>query len=74
MKSKFANMAVIPAWLLWVTVTAAIVWFIFKVQIGAIAKKPGPGWTIMVLLVVMFVLNFIFIYDFIKSRSYKVED
>jgi carbon starvation protein len=74
MKSRFANMAVIPAWLLWITVTAAIVWFIFNVQIGAIAKKPGPGWTIMVLLVVMFVLNFVFIYDFIKSKSYKVEE
>ncbi len=72
MKSTFANIAVIPAWLLWITVTAGIVWFIFNVQIGAIAKNPGPGWTIMVLLVVMFVLNFVFIYDFIKSKSYKV--
>ena len=73
MKSAFANIAVIPAWLLWITVTAGIVWFIFNVQIDAIAKQPGPGWTIMVLLVVMFVLNFVFIYDFIKSKSYKVE-
>ncbi len=73
MKSAFANIAVIPAWLLWITVTAGIVWFIFNVQIDAIAKRPGPGWTIMVLLVVMFVLNFVFIYDFIKSKSYKVE-
>ncbi len=72
MKSKFANIAVVPAWLLWITVTAGIVWFIFSVQIGAIAKNPGPGWTIMVLLVVMFLLNFVFIYDFIKSKSYKV--
>jgi len=73
LKSKFANIAVIPAWLLWITVTAAIIWFIFKVQIDAIAKKPLPGWVIMVLLVVMFILNFVFIYDFIKSKSYKVE-
>ena len=73
MKSAFANIAVIPAWLLWITVTAAIIWFIFNVQIDAIAKQPGPGWTIMVLLVVMFLLNFVFIYDFIKSKSYKVE-
>jgi len=73
MKSSFANIAVIPAWLLWITVTAGIVWFIFNVQIAAIAKNPGPGWTILVLLVVMFVLNFLFIYDFIKSKSYKVD-
>ncbi len=73
MKSPFANIAVIPAWLLWITVSAGIVWFIFEVQIDAIAKRPGPGWTIMVLLVVMFLLNFVFIYDFIKSKSFKVE-
>lgn len=72
LKSSFANVAVIPAWILWVTVTAAIIWFIFNVQIGAIAAKPGPGWAVMVILVVMFVLNFVFIYDFIKSKSYKV--
>ena len=73
MKSSFASIAVVPAWLLWITVTAAIIWFIFNVQVGAIAKKPGPGWTVMVLLVVMFILNFVFIFDFIKSKSYKVE-
>jgi len=72
MKSSFANIAVVPAFLLWVTVTAAMIWFIFNVQIGAIAKKPGPGWTVMIILVAMFVLNFVFIYDFIKSKSYKV--
>jgi carbon starvation protein len=72
MKSSFVNIAVIPAWLLWVTVTAAMIWFIFNVQIAAIAKKPGPGWAVMAILVVMFVLNFVFIYDFVKSKSYKV--
>jgi carbon starvation protein len=72
LKSSFVNIAVIPAWLLWVTVTSAIVWFIFAVQPGAIAAKPGPGWTVMVLLIAMFVLNFVFIYDFVKSKSYKI--
>lgn len=73
LKSKFANSAVIPAWLLWITVTAAILWFIVMVQPGAIAAKPVSGWTVMVILCVMLVLNFVFIYDFIKSRAYKVE-
>ena len=73
MKSSFANVALIPAWLLWITVTAAIIWFIFTVQIGALAAKPIPGWTVLVLLIVMLVLNFVFIYDFIKSKSYKLE-
>jgi len=73
LKSSFANAAVIPAWILWVTVTAAILWFIIVVQPGAIAAKPGPGWTVMVILCVMLVLNFVFIWDFIKSKAYKVE-
>jgi carbon starvation protein len=73
LKSSFANAALIPAWLLWVTVTAAIIWFILVVQIGALAAKPVPGWTVLVLLVVMLFLNFVFIYDFVKSKSYKVE-
>jgi len=73
LKSSFVNAAVIPAWILWVTVTAAILWFMIVVQPGAIAAKPGPGWTVMVILVIMFILNFVFIADFIKSKSYKVE-
>ena len=73
LKSSFANVAVIPAWILWVTVTAAILWFIIVVQPGAIAAKPGPGWTVMVILCVMLVLNVVFIWDFIKSKAYKVE-
>ncbi|MBT8490431.1 MAG: carbon starvation protein A [Deltaproteobacteria bacterium] len=73
MKSPFANVAVIPAWLLWITVTAAIIWFIFVVQPGALAAKPVPGWTVMILLITMLGLNFLFVYDFVKSKAYKVE-
>jgi carbon starvation protein len=73
LKSPFANAALIPAWLLWVTVTSAIIWFIIIVQPGAVAAKPIPGWTVMVLLVVMLGLNFLFVYDFVKSKAYKVE-
>jgi carbon starvation protein len=71
LKSGFANAAVIPALLLWVTVTAGLLWFILLVQPGAIAAKPVPGWTIMVILIVLFILNFVFIFDFLKSKSYK---
>ncbi len=73
LKSSFANVAVIPAWILWITVTCGTAWFIIVVQPGAIAAKPGPGWTVMVLLCVMLVLNFVFIWDFIKAKAYKVE-
>jgi len=73
LKSNFANAAVIPAWILWVTVTCGMVWFIIVVQPGAIAAKPGPGWTVMVILCVMLALNIMFIWDFIKAKAYKVE-
>jgi carbon starvation protein len=74
LKSNFANTAVIPAWLLWVTVTAAILWFIIYVQPGAIAAKPLTGWTVMVILCVMLVLNLMFFWDFVKSKAYKVTE
>jgi len=73
LKSSFANAALIPAWLLWITVTAAILWFVFVVQPGAVAAKPVPGWTVMTLLIVMLLLNFLFVFDFVKSKAYKVE-
>jgi carbon starvation protein len=74
LKSGFANAAVIPAWLLWVTVTAALVWFMLFVQPGAIAAKPVPGYTVITILIVMLILNILFIVDFIRSKSYKVQE
>ena len=73
LKSPFANVAVIPAWLLWITVTAALVWFMAVVMPGSIAAKPVPGWTVMIIVGVMLVMNFVFIWDFIKSKAYKVD-
>ena len=69
LKSKFAVMATIPAMLLWVTVTAAIIWFMYVVMPDNIAKNPGQGWTIQIIMGVMLVLNTIFIWDFLKLRK-----
>jgi carbon starvation protein len=73
LKSSFANAAVIPAVILWITVATALVWFIIAVQPAAIAAKPGPGWTVMVILVVMLILNVVFFVDFVRTKAYKVE-
>ncbi|HOP35111.1 MAG TPA: carbon starvation protein A [Syntrophales bacterium] len=67
LKSRFCNIAVIPAWLLWVTVTAALVWFMAVVLPGNIAKAPAQGWTVMAISVIMLIMNFIFIVDFVKK-------
>ncbi|HOO89861.1 MAG TPA: carbon starvation CstA family protein, partial [Syntrophales bacterium] len=72
LKSSFSNAALIPAWLLWITVTAALIWFIVVVQPGAIAARPVPGWTVMILLIVMLCLNFLFVYDFVRNRAYTI--
>ena len=69
LKSKFAVMATIPAMLLWVTVTAAIIWFMYVVMPDNIAKNPGQGWTVQIIMGVMLVLNTIFIWDFLKLRK-----
>ncbi|MFH1124183.1 MAG: carbon starvation CstA 5TM domain-containing protein, partial [Pseudomonadota bacterium] len=73
LKSKFANAAVIPALLLWITVTCGTAWFIIVIVPGDIAAKPVPGWTVMIISIVLLVLNFVFIHDFIKTKAYKVE-
>lgn len=63
------NMTLVPAVLLWVTVTAAMIWFCIVVIPATIAASPATGWTVLVIEVVMLVLNFIFVVDFFKSRS-----
>ena len=69
LKSNFAIMAVVPAYLLWITVTCAIIWFMIVVQPANIAKAPGQGWTIQIIMAIMLILNFIFIFDFYKMRK-----
>ncbi|MFA7464752.1 MAG: carbon starvation CstA 5TM domain-containing protein, partial [Syntrophales bacterium] len=66
LKSRFAVMAIVPAWFLWVTVTAAIIWFMIVVMPANIAKAPGQGWTVQIIMGIMLLLNFLFIVDFVK--------
>jgi len=69
MQSKFSVVAVVPAWFLWFTVTCAIVWFMWVVMPGTIAKTPGTGWTVQVIMAIMLVLNILFIVDFVKAKK-----
>jgi carbon starvation protein len=69
LKSKFAIMAIVPAWFLWFTVTCAIIWFMIVVMPANIAKAPGQGWTVQIIMGIMLILNLIFIWDFIKTRK-----
>ncbi|PIE03785.1 MAG: carbon starvation protein A, partial [Spirochaetales bacterium] len=68
MKSN-ALMAVVPAYLLWITVTAAIIWFMAVVLPGSIQKNPATGITVLVIEIIMLIMNFVFIIDFVKTRK-----
>ena len=63
----------IPAYALWVTVTAAIIWFSAVILPASIQKNPSTGITLLVIEVVMLLMNVIFIIDFIKSGKKEVK-
>ena len=69
LKSKFAIMAVIPAWFLWITVTSAIIWFMVVVMPTSVQKTPGAGYTVAAIMIAMLILNFMFIWDFVRMRK-----
>lgn len=73
-----ATMALIPAYLLWITVTAAILWHMFVVLWPSISVATGRGLvtnvTVFAIEAVMFILNIVFIIDFIKTKDLPVGD
>ncbi|MBN1557825.1 MAG: carbon starvation protein A [Lentisphaerae bacterium] len=62
-----AWLALIPALLLWVTVTAAIVWFSLAVLPGTVRANPATGLTVLGIEIVMFGMNLYFMADFARS-------
>jgi carbon starvation protein len=73
LRSSFYKIAFVPALLLWVTVTAGMIWFLLAVMPSSIVKAPGPGWTVSVIVVVMLIMNFIFIVDFFRREKEVAE-
>ncbi len=49
---------------LWVTVTAAMIWYLVVVSPGAIHKNPLQGGLLTAIMVIMILLNFMLIFDF----------
>jgi len=66
------RIVLVPAILLWLTVTAAIIWFSVVVLPQTIRDKPAAGLTVLAIEIVMFVLNLFFIVDFFRSRNRPV--
>ena len=73
LKAK-ATVALVPAYALWITVTAAILWHMFVVVLPAISANAVTNGTVFVIEAVMVVLNIVFIIDFIKTRNEPVAE
>jgi len=59
----------IPALLLWVTVTLAMVWYLFIAVPVFRQKDPVQAYAIGAMIVLMLLLNLLLIYDFITSKG-----
>jgi len=66
-KTDRINIALIPALFLWITVTAAIIWFGIVVLPATIQENMATGITVLIIEIIMFILNIIFIIDFMKN-------
>ncbi len=73
LKTK-ATYAFVPAMLLWVTVTAAMIWYLAVVIPVTIAAAPTTGITVAIITVAMLLINFVFIYDFFKTKDQPLAD
>ncbi len=59
----------IPALLLWITVTLAMLWYLFVAVPVFMNKNPIQAYAIGTMIVIMLLLNFLLIYDFITSKG-----
>ena len=73
LKSKASLFVLIPAIILWITVTAGIIWFSFVILPVTISKAPATGITVLIIEIIMLLMNFVFIFDFIKSYKKPVK-
>ncbi len=54
---------------LWITVTAAMIWYLIVVSPVAISKNPVQGWILTLIMVIMILLNFMLMFDFSKPEK-----
>ena len=73
LKTK-ATYAFIPAMGLWVTVTAAMIWYLAVVIPVTVSAAPATGVTVAIITVIMLIINFVFIFDFFKTRNDPLAD
>jgi carbon starvation protein len=73
LECKSTAVCTIPAYLLWITVTAAIIWFSAVALPSTIKANPVTGITVLIIEIAMLVLNIIFMFDFLKYRNQPLD-
>lgn len=63
----------IPALFLWVTVSAALIWYLLKAVPVFVNKSPVQGYIIAAVVLIMLLLNLILILDYFTSKGDAVE-
>ncbi len=70
-EKKYTYFVLIPALFLWLTVTLALLWYLFVAIPGFFSKSTVQAIILIVVVVGMLILNFLLIYDFRKSLRTK---
>jgi len=60
--------ALIPAFFLWITVSSAMIWYIFIAVPSLMKTSPIQAYIIGTIMIIMLILNMLLIYDFFKSE------
>ncbi|HIP92972.1 MAG TPA: carbon starvation protein A [Desulfurobacteriaceae bacterium] len=61
-----------PAYILWVTVTIALIWYLVKIVPVFGVKNPTQATALGIMTLVMILLNFVLMYDYLKGKKDKV--
>ena len=68
---RFAKLVLAPGVLLWITVTAALLWFLGAIVPGFVAENPAQAWFVGIITVIMLVLNMALIIAFVLRMREK---
>ncbi len=67
------TMVIIPAMFLWITVTCALLWFLIKAVPTYMQKRPVMAYTLGIVVIIMLILNFILMFDYLTTKGDKAE-
>jgi len=57
-----------PALFLWITVTLALIWYLFEAVPTFMAKNPVQAYVLGIMVAIMLILNFILIFDYFTPK------